>query len=79
MNHYRNYSDLKEKSYDQINIGIFIFECCTQLTDNKLSIKRNRKYFFKALPHPNVLEWAQRATFFTNFFELVMLKILLHE
>ena len=79
INNYRNYSDLKEKSYDQINIGIFIFECCTQLTDDKLTIKRNRKYFFKALPHPNVLEWAQCATFFTNFFELVMLKILLHE
>ena len=79
MNHYRNYSDLKEKSYDQINIGIFIFECCTQLTDDKLTIKRNRKYFYKALPDPNVLEWAQCATFFTNFFELVMLKILLHE
>ena len=45
MNHYRNYSDLKEKSYDQINIGIVISECCTQLTDDKLTIKRNRKYF----------------------------------
>ena len=79
MNHYINYSDLEEKLYNQINIGIFIFECCTQLTEDELSIKRNRKYFFKALPHPNVLEWAQCATFFTNFFELVMLKILLHE
>ena len=79
INHYRNYSDFEEKLYNQINIGIFIFECCTQLTEDELSIKRNRKYFFKALPHPNVLEWAQCATFFTNFFELVMLKILLHE
>ena len=79
MNHYRNYSDLKEKSYDQINIGIFIFECCTQLTDDKLTIKRNRNYFKKALPDPNILEWAQCATFFTSLFERVMLKILLHE
>ena len=69
MNHYRNYSDLKEKSYDQINIGIVISECCTQLTDDKLTIKRNRKYFYKALPDPNVLEWAQCATFFTSLFE----------
>ena len=79
MNHYRNYSDLKEKSYDQINIGIVISECCTQLTDDKLTIKRNRKYFKKALPDPNILEWAQCATFFTSLFERVMLKILLHE
>ena len=79
MNHYRNYSDLKEKSYDQINIGIFIFECCTQLTDDKLTIKRNRNYFKKALPDPNILEWAQCATFFTSLFERVILKILLHE
>ena len=79
MNHYINYSDLEEKLYNQINIGIFIFECCTQLTEDKLSIKRNRKYFKKALPDPNVLEWAQCATFLTSLFELVMLKILLHE
>ena len=79
MNHYRNYSDLKEKSYDQINIGIVISECCTQLTDDELSIKRNRKYFYKALPDPNVLEWAQCATFFTSLFERVTWKILLHE
>ena len=72
MNHYRNYSDLKEKSYDQIDIGIVISECCTQLTDDKLTIKRNRKYFYKALPDPNVLEWAQCATFFTSLFERVM-------
>ena len=79
MNHYRNYSDLKEKSYDQINIGIVIFECCTQLTDDKLTIKRNRNYFKKALPDPNILEWAQCATFFTSLFERVILKIRLHE
>ena len=68
-----------KRNYNQINIGIFIFECCTQLTEDKLSIKRNRKYFYKALPDPNVLEWAQCATFFTSLFELVILKILLHE
>ena len=80
INHYRNYSDLEDKLYNnQIKIGIFIFECCTQLTEDKLSIKRNRKYFLKALPDSSVLEWTQCATFLTSLFELVMLKILLHE
>ena len=58
-----------KRNYNQIKIAIFIFECCTQLTDDKLTIKRNRKYFKKALPDPNILEWAQCATFFTSLFE----------
>ena len=38
----RNYKIIRNY---KINIGIFIFECCTYLTQDKLSKKENRKYF----------------------------------